>query len=443
MKRLALLTTAALGLALLVLYGCRDTTEVTGPSTAVTAATYTLTITGSGTGSGVVKSTPTGITCTITNGQAASTGCTKAFPQGQTVTLTATPAAGTAFGGWLNVLACKSLGSCTFKLTSNRTVPAVFRKGPFTVKITSGSQGPGTGRVTSQSGLTPALNCLITNGTPAATGCSATYPANTVLTLRATANSGSVFNGWGLPTCGTAACQVALIQGMTIPATFAVASPSSPAVQGKWDPAFTTPSVIVHAHLLRTGKVLVWGDNGTAYLWSATTGFASVTKPYRIYCTGHTFLPGRPAPGHGRHQRRDGRPPGREHLQPVHQHLGRHPARCRGAATIRPRRRCPTAKCWSCPATTRTRSSSGRRRSGAAAAGASCRIPRWPSASPYYPPMFVAPNGKVFMAGFAQQPLPGRGGRALGADHQPARGPPRHGLRGDVRAGQDPLRRRR
>ena len=98
MKRLALLATAALGLALLLLYGCRDTTEVTGPSTAVTAATYTLTITGSGTGSGVVKSTPTGITCTITNGKAASTGCAKAFPQGQTVTLTATPAAGTAFG---------------------------------------------------------------------------------------------------------------------------------------------------------------------------------------------------------------------------------------------------------------------------------------------------------------------------------------------------------
>src|SRR4029079_1953229 len=105
-----------------------------------------------------------------------STGCTKAFPQGQTVTLTATPAAGTAFGGWLNVLVCTSLGTCTFTLTSKQTVAAGFRKGPFTVKITSGSQGPGTGRVTSPSGLTPALNCLITNGTPAAPGCSGTSP---------------------------------------------------------------------------------------------------------------------------------------------------------------------------------------------------------------------------------------------------------------------------
>ena len=263
MKRLALITTAVLGLALLVLYGCHDTPEVTGPSAAITA-TFTLTVSGSGTGSGVVTSSPTGINCTITDGHAASTGCIKAFPQGQTVTLTATHATGTAFGGWLNVPVCTGLGTCTLKLTGNRTVSAVFRKGPFTVKITSGSQGAGIGRVTSQSGLTPALDCLITNGTPSATGCSPTYPANTVLTLRATANSGSVFNGWGLPTCGTAACQLSLIQGMTIPASFAVASPSSPAVQGKWDPAFTTPSVLVHAHLLRTGKVLAWGDNGSA-----------------------------------------------------------------------------------------------------------------------------------------------------------------------------------
>jgi hypothetical protein len=77
MKRLALLATTTLGLALLLLYDCQDNAKVTGPSTAVTAATYTLSVSGSGTGSGVVKSTPTGITCTITNGQAASTGRTK------------------------------------------------------------------------------------------------------------------------------------------------------------------------------------------------------------------------------------------------------------------------------------------------------------------------------------------------------------------------------
>ena len=400
MKRLALLTTAVLGLVLLVLYGCRDTTEVTEPSAVITTVTYTLTVSGSGTGSGVVTSSPTGINCTITDGHAASTGCIKAFPQGQTVTLTATHANGTAFGGWLNVPICTGLGTCTFKMTANRTVSAVFRKGPFTVKITSG-QGTGSGRVTSQSGLTPALNCLITNGTPATTGCSASYPANTVLTLRAVANSGSVFNGWGLPTCGTGACQVTLIQGMTIPATFAVATSSSPAVQGKWDPAFTTPSVLVHAHLLRTGKVLVWGDNGSASLWSTTGGFTTVTKPYRIYCTGHTFLPD------GRLLIMGGTSAGTAGLRDASIF---NPSTVTWAATA------SMSRGRYYPTATTLPNGEVLVVSGHDASKVVVRAPEiwsgggWrklPDTSvaigqPYYPPMFVAPNGKVFMAGFAQ-----------------------------------------
>ena len=66
---------------------------------------------------------------------------------------------------------------------------------------------------------------------------------------------------------------------------------TSAATMGKWEPAFTTPMVAVHAHLLRTGKVLLWGDQKGAYLWSAGTGFTEVApKPFRIYCTGHAFL---------------------------------------------------------------------------------------------------------------------------------------------------------
>ena len=144
MKRLALLTMVVLGLAVLVLYGCHDSTEVTEPSAVVTAATYTLTVSGSGTGSGVVKSTPLGISCTITDGHAALHRLYQGLYPGtdghadrnsrerHRVRRLA-----------LNVLVCKSLGTCTFKMTANRTVSAVFRKGPFTVRITSGSQGPG------------------------------------------------------------------------------------------------------------------------------------------------------------------------------------------------------------------------------------------------------------------------------------------------------------
>jgi len=59
---------------------------------------------------------------------------------------------------------------------------------------------------------------------------------------------------------------------------------------GRWDPAFRTPVVAVHVHVLQTGKVLLWGDQGDAQLWD-DGGFTAVTKTYRIYCSAHTFLP--------------------------------------------------------------------------------------------------------------------------------------------------------
>jgi hypothetical protein len=47
----------------------------------------------------------------------------------------------------------------------------------------------------------------------------------------------------------------------------------------------------IHAHLLKTGRVLLWGDQGSAYLWSSGTTLDPVAKSFPIYCTGHTFLP--------------------------------------------------------------------------------------------------------------------------------------------------------
>jgi len=64
-------------------------------------------------------------------------------------------------------------------------------------------------------------------------------------------------------------------------------------LQGRWDPEFPTPVVAVHMHLLPTGKVLLWGDQGEAQLWdpaNPSAGFAQVTKMFRVYCSGHTIL---------------------------------------------------------------------------------------------------------------------------------------------------------
>src|SRR5690349_498479 len=183
-------------------------------------------------------------------------------------------------------------------------------------------------------------------------------------------------------------------------ASLAVATSSAATTVGKWDPAFTTPIVAVHAHLLRTGKVLLWGDRNGAYLWSGGTSFTAVApKPFRIYCTGHNFL------ADGRLLVMGGTSDQTRGLRyatifdPVTRTWATTPSMAQG-------RYYPTATTMpngdvlvvSGHDTTKTvvkipevRSGGGWRR----LTTASLAIP-----NPFYPPMFVAPNGKVFMAGF-------------------------------------------
>lgn len=181
----------------------------------------------------------------------------------------------------------------------------------------------------------------------------------------------------------------------------ATAGTTALAVQGRWEPAFPTPVVAVDVHLLKTGKVLLWGDQGSAYLWSSATGFTPVTKPFRIFCAGHTFLP-------------DGR------LLVV----GGTSPQTRGLryATVFD----PTTGQWSStpsmaqgryyPTATALPGGGTLVVSGHDTAKVDVTIPevRGPAGwrrlttapldipDPFYPAMFVAPNGKVFLAGFQQ-----------------------------------------
>ena len=176
----------------------------------------------------------------------------------------------------------------------NRAVTARFLKGPFTLKIAGGGSGTGSGRVRSQTGLSPAINCTITSGTAAATGCSASYPAGNVVILTATASTGHTFAGWSTPCGGTGTCQLTMRNPRTIYAAFSPRGHNAAAIRGKWGTPFATNVLAVHAHLLPTGKVLFWGKQGEARLWNPadpSAGFADVTKAYQLYCTGHAFLP--------------------------------------------------------------------------------------------------------------------------------------------------------
>jgi hypothetical protein len=285
-------------------------------------------------------------------------------------------------------------------MSANRTVTSTFRKGPFTLRISS-TPGTGSGTVTSQSTLTPRINCKITNGTTAATGCSATFAANTLLTLTATPATGFVFDGWREPGCGTGNCQFSVIDHRTIPATFSSVPPSAVATQGSWASPIRTPVVAVHVHLLVNGKVLLWGDIGNAYLWTPGGGFTSIAKTHRIYCSGHSYLPD------GRILVVGGTSPGTRGLRL---------STIFDPATSRWTRTSSMAQGRYYPTITTLPNGNMLAISGHDTAKVVVTIPEvWNGSTwrrlttaplsipnPFYPAMFVAPNGRVFLAGFNQ-----------------------------------------
>ena len=389
-----LVATSASVAALMVLHACQDQDKPTEPEFAVVIK-KTLTVTGSGTGSGVVTSVPAGVNCAITAGVAANTGCIVQFDKGTVVTLTATPKSGHSFLTWSGY--CTGTGTCRAAMDANRAVRARFLVGPFTMKVASGTLGVGSGTVRSQPGLVPAINCVITNGTPGKTGCSAKYPAYTALTLTATPAENFVFTGWGAPCGGDGTCQYSVIQGRTIAATFAPLASSTAATQGRWGPLFTDPVVAIHLHLLPTGKVLLWGHKGDAQVWDAESGFAPATKGYELFCSGHTLLgDGRLLVAGGHIDNDHGLPLATVFL----------PATGVFSAVA------PMAQGRWYPTLTMLTDGQVLAVAGADEQGVMVPVPEiWKAgagwrplsgaslALPYYPAMFMAPNGKVFMAG--------------------------------------------
>jgi galactose oxidase len=93
-----------------------------------------------------------------------------------------------------------------------------------------------------------------------------------------------------------------LPQMATVPAV------AQPAAKGQWSPVFPTPNVLIHAHLLPSGKVLFWSRREAGEglnprdcqprLWDPAMGTGAGafsptlnTPKFNLFCSGHTFLP--------------------------------------------------------------------------------------------------------------------------------------------------------
>ena len=86
------------------------------PARGATPLPVTLSVTKTGSGSGTVTSTPSGISCGTT--------CSQSVTLGTALTLTATPASGSTFGGWTG--ACSGTASCALTVSAATTVTATF-----------------------------------------------------------------------------------------------------------------------------------------------------------------------------------------------------------------------------------------------------------------------------------------------------------------------------
>jgi hypothetical protein len=167
-----------------------------------TSSSYTLIAHKAGSGSGTITSNPAGINC--------GTVCSSNFAVGTSVTLTAVPAAGSYFTGWSEWGGCSGTGTCTLTMNANTTVTATFNTPSASYLLIVSKVGTGSGTVV---GSPAGINCGAT--------CSYTFSSGALVTLTASASSGSTFAGWSGGGCsGTGTCTVTMTAAKTVTATF-------------------------------------------------------------------------------------------------------------------------------------------------------------------------------------------------------------------------------
>ena len=140
------------------------------------------------------------------------------YPEGTVVTLTANPDPESQFISWSG--ACQGSGQCALTMDAYKTVTATFNKviSQATFRLTINKEGDGGGTVSaSPSGLD--------------------YPAGDKVTLTATPDSGSTFEGWSGACSGTGACVLTMDADKAVTARFEI-------VDGGGDVTFVSATTI-------------------------------------------------------------------------------------------------------------------------------------------------------------------------------------------------------
>jgi hypothetical protein len=121
-----------LGILVLLFVGaCGNNSNITNPPGALS---FTLTVNGSGTGSGHVV-TPAGtspaIDCLLAVDAGTTGVCSGAYPESTSVSITVSPDSGTTFTGWGgDASSCGGAATCSIVMSQNKTATAQLTRTP-------------------------------------------------------------------------------------------------------------------------------------------------------------------------------------------------------------------------------------------------------------------------------------------------------------------------
>ena len=205
---------------------CTLTPATAQNATVTFLAPRTFTIAPTGSGGGVVTSTPTSVNCRLATGVTTGT-CSGTFSDN--VTLTAAADAGSTFTGWTGgCLAAGTSATCTLTADVAQAVGATFTANQTgAIRITTSGTGGGL-VTTTQVGGSGAVSCHRLGGITIGAVCSSAFATGSQITLTAAPDTMSTFAGWsGACTSSGPTCVVTVAAGEAVPVAAFNASPSA------------------------------------------------------------------------------------------------------------------------------------------------------------------------------------------------------------------------
>jgi hypothetical protein len=247
------------------------------------------------------------MSCSIagsTGGADASGTCSRAFPAGSIVSVTATAASGAvlkldAEWGATCEPNVEDHRVCQMTMDRDRTVAPTFvpQSSSFTLSVSGGAGGNGTVYSTPMG-----ISCTIANGQVASGNCSAGFARGTTVKLTATASKGRRLKAWAGGECemsgagagtGSGSCVTTMAHNVAVVVSFDLSAAAADAgTMGLWDAPISWPAVAINAAVLPNGRIFTYSRHDhVPQLWNPASGaFTALTLPADIFCSGFSML---------------------------------------------------------------------------------------------------------------------------------------------------------